>query len=318
MINCPEIAGKHDTNLLGHIYIKSNIILGDFDTNVAAAQLNLLFDMKSICRRRGREVVSYENIDDLLFDPTPIDAFDKYYEPLHSASFRQIIGMIVNKEKGINSTNLQENCKKLNSKQIEDIINRALKLEFILEKDSKCYPCKPVNFGPTSEWYTAAVCVNELSSMACWGVKVKGLPGDYDVVLFRENQIGYIECKSGRLSNIEKSHIKNFLERERALTPQFSIYLVDGISRDSINTLVDYALEQKLEYAYEMLGVMDKDVTLEAEEYNNFVRLTPINSFFVSVRDALKSTLNEVYEFLTLGCDRPLPTENVAAKQKFM
>lgn len=293
------------------------MIIGDFDTSVAAAQLHLLFDIKSIFKRRGREVVSYENHDDLLFDPTPIDASEKYYDSFHSASFRQIISMIANSEGGTELNILQDKCKNLKPERIEDILKKAFDLKLISSKKLKYYPSKSVNFGPTFEWYIAAVCVKELASMAYWGVKVKSLTGDYDVVLVRENQIGYIECKSGRLSNIEKSHINNFLERERVLAPQFSIYLVDGISRESINTLVGYALEQKREYTFEMPGVMGTGVSLEAEEYKNFVRLTPINSFFVSVRDSLTSTFNELYEFLTLVCDRTLPTENMATKDKF-
>ena len=136
-------------------------------------------------------------------------------------------------------------------------------------------------------------------------------------MLIRENQIGYIECKSGKLSNIRKIHIKNFLERERILAPQFSIYLVDGISRESLNAIVGYALEQKLEYEFEIPGVMNTQVSLDAEEYKNFVRLIPINSFFVSIHGSIASTLREIYEFLTLVCDRALSTENMAAKHKF-
>jgi hypothetical protein len=286
------------------------MIFGNLDTRVAAAQLSLLFDIKAIFKRRGREVVSYENHNDLLFDPTPIDAFEKYYPSFHSASFRQIVSIIANFEKSPDLKILQDNCKHLKTEQIEKILEKALDLKLIYLKDSQYYPSKSVNFGPTFEWYTAAVCINELASMAYWGVKVKSLTGDYDVVLVRENQIGYIECKSGRLSNINKSHIINFLERERVLAPQFSIYLVDGISRDSINTLVKYALEQKHEYTFEMPGVMDTGVSLEAEEYKNFVRLTPINSFFVSVRDSLmkiwqqKINLSDSYskKNLTIKC----------------
>ena len=51
------------------------MIIGDLDKRVATAQLSLLFDIEAIFRRRGRKVASYENLDELLFDPTPNDAF---------------------------------------------------------------------------------------------------------------------------------------------------------------------------------------------------------------------------------------------------
>lgn len=293
------------------------MIIGDLDTSVAEAQLRLLFHIEAIFKRRGRKVASFENLDELLFDPTPIDAFEKYYPAFHSSSFRKILSLVSNSEDGLTFKTIQSSCSDLNKTKVDDTLNKAIELELLKYKDSKYVPSNPIGFGSTFEWYVAEVCWEELSSIAYWGVKVEDLTGDYDVVLIRENQIGYIECKSGKLSNIRKIHIKNFLERERILAPQFSIYLVDGISRGSLNTIVGYAVEQKLEYEFEIPGVMNTQVSLDAEEYKNFVRLIPINSFFVSIHGSIASTLREIYEFLTLVCDRALPTENMAAKHKF-
>jgi hypothetical protein len=143
------------------------------------------------------------------------------------------------------------------------------------------------------------------------------MPGDYDVVIVRGNQIGYIECKSGKFSNITQTDIANFLYRERVLAPQFSVYLVDGISRENLSVLERFALEQKINYRVGIPGVMNTELSLEAEEYKNFFRLIPINSFFVTTKEPVASTLREVYEFLTLVYDRSLPTENLAMKDKF-
>jgi hypothetical protein len=160
--------------------------------------------------------------------------------------------------------------------------------------------------------------VNELSSIAYWGVKVKQTTGDYDVVVIRDNQVGYIECKSGKLSNITENDIANFLERERALAPQFSVYLVDGISRERLPYLVGFALQQRLYYKFGIPGIMNTEVSLEAEDYKNFIRLVPINSFFVATtRRSVAATLKEVFEFLTLVYDRSLPIENIAMKDQF-
>jgi hypothetical protein len=290
--------------------------IGDFDTTLAGEQFKHLFDIRAIFKRRGRTVADSENPNELLFELT-YDATSKYYPMFHSSSFRRILSMVANAGNPLTINDICSECSDLSSKKIRDVLEKAIKFELLNLEKEKYFPSRQVGFGHTLEWYVANVCVNELSSIAYWGVKVENLTGDYDVVVIRENQIGYIECKSGKLSSINRNDIINFLERERILAPQFSIYLVDGISRGSLPMLVGYALEQKLNYQFEIPGVMNTGVSLEAEEYRNFVRLTPINSFVVSVRDSLASTLREVYEFLTLVCDRPLLTENVASKAKF-
>ncbi len=293
------------------------MIIGDFDTEIAATQLNLIFDIEAIFRRRGQEVVVYENNNDLLFDQTNYGAFEKYYPVFHSSSFRRISSLIGGSTDGLTLDEIHSRCPDLEKAKIIDKVNEAVSLGIMLPKKSVYLLSNPIGFGPTFEWYVAAVCFKELSSMTYWGVKVEKLTGDYDVVLVRENQIGYIECKSGNFRNISKNHVKCFLDRERILAPQFSIYLVDGVSKDYLKILVDYALEQKFEYEIEIPGVMYTVVSLEAEEYRHFIRLIPINSFFVSVRSSIVSALREIYQFLTLVCDRNVPTENKAAKSKF-
>lgn len=293
------------------------MIIGDLNTEVVAAQLNLLFGIESIFKRRGRLVSGCEDIGQLLFDPTPYDAFECYYPIFHSSAFRRVLSLVSNSQKAISLEEITTKCPDLQIERINDILDKAVTSGLLHFDDTYYLPSNPVGFGPTFEWYVAAVCQQELSSIAYWGVKVEKLTGDYDVVLVRENQVGYIECKSGRLSNITQKDIQSFLERERVLSPQFSVYLVDGVSRENLNALVSFALEQKLEYEYEMVGVMNTSVSLEAEEYLNFVRLVPINSFFLAATKSVVASLREVYEFLTLVCDRGLPTENIAAKAKF-
>ena len=293
------------------------MIIGDLNTEVVAAQLNLLFDITAIFKRRGRLVSGYADISQLLFDPTPYDAFERYYPLFHSSAFRRVTSLVANSQKAMDLEEILLKCPDLKAERIRETLDKAVSSALIHSEGSSYLPSNPVGFGPTFEWYVAAVCQQELASIAYWGVKVEKLTGDYDVVLVRENQVGYVECKSGKMSNITRKDIESFLERERVLSPHFSIYLVDGVSRDSINTLIDFALEQKLKYEYEMIGVMNTSVSLEAEEYRNFVRLVPINAYFLSTTNSVITSIREVYEFLTLVCDRGLPTENIAAKAKF-
>ncbi len=293
------------------------MIIDDLNTGVVAAQLNLLFGIESIFKRRGRLVSASEDIGQLLFDPTPYDAFERYYPMFHSSAFRRVVGLVANSQKAISLEEIVTKCSDLKTERIKEILDKAVTSGLLHSEGVSYLPSNRIGFGPTFEWYVAAVCQEELASIAYWGVKVEKLIGDYDVVLVRENQVGYIECKSGRLSNITRKDVENFLERERVLSPQFSIYLVDGVSRESLNTLVNFSLEQRREYEYEMIGVMNTSVSLEAEEYANFVRLVPINAFFLATTNSVITALREVYEFLTLVCDRGLPTENIAAKEKF-
>lgn len=293
------------------------MIIDDLDTSVAAAQLRLLFDIEAIFKRRGRRVTAFENVEEVLFDPTVYGATEKYYPLFHSSSFRQIVRAVANRQLPVTANDILLECRDLDADKVSKVLENAVEFGLLVQQGDRYLPSKPVGFGSTFEWYVAAVCMQELSSIAYWGVKVEQMTGDYDVVVIRGNQIGYIECKSGKFSNITQKDIANFLHRERVLAPQFSVYLVDGISRENLTVLGRFALEQKLNYKFGIPGVMHTDVSLEAEEYKNFVRLIPINSFFVATRESLASTLREVYEFLTLVYDRSLPTENIAMKDKF-
>jgi hypothetical protein len=294
------------------------MIIGDLNTRVVAAQLSLLFNIEAIFKRKGRRVTAFERVEELLFDPTVYGASERYYPLLHSSSFRQIVRTVANRRRPMTAGDVHLECRNINAEKICKILGKAVDFGLLTQRGDRYIPSKPVGFGPTFEWYVAEVCVNELSSIAYWGVKVKQTTGDYDVVVIRDNQVGYIECKSGKLSNITENDIANFLERERALAPQFSVYLVDGISRERLPYLVGFALQQRLYYKFGIPGIMNTEVSLEAEDYKNFIRLVPINSFFVATtRRSVAATLKEVFEFLTLVYDRSLPIENIAMKDQF-
>ncbi len=142
------------------------MIIEDLDTRVAAAQLRLLFDIKAIFKRRGRRVATFENPDELLFDPTPYDAFEKYYPVFHSASFRRIVRVVANSGKGLTIEETKSECSDLADEQIKDVLDRAIQLQLLVLKDEKYFPSKTIGFGPTFEWYIAGVCIQELASVA--------------------------------------------------------------------------------------------------------------------------------------------------------
>jgi hypothetical protein len=291
--------------------------MSTFDTSIAAAQLESLFSIDAIFKRRGRTVNSSNDERSLLFD-LPRHAFpQRHFDTLHSPSFRKIVGAIGHSITGLTEASILSEVCGLSVDKVHERLKQAIDLGMIVFDNGLYRTKKPVGFGHTFEWYVAMVCKTQLASIAYWGVTIDGINGEYDVVLIREHQIGYIECKSGRLSNISKEDIGHFLARERILAPQFSICLVDGVSRKKLQALVDYALEHRSEYAFEIPGVMWHNISLEPEEYRHFIRLIPINAFFVSCENSVGSALREIYEFLTVVCDRSLPTENRAAKEAY-
>ena len=295
------------------------MIIGTFDTRKAESQLDLLFNIEAIFKRRALKITALEKVEKLLFDYDPRNWQNnvKFYEAFKSTSFRRVVSQVANSENTLSSEEIQSDNTSLTLEQVKGYLDKANELGLI-ESDGENFKRKnSMGFGSTLEWYVAAICCDELASIAYWGVEVEGLQGDYDVVLVRENQVGYIECKSGNCSNITKEEILNFLERERKLSPRFSIFLVDGVSREMLPSLVEHALSYTKNYEFEIPGSMTFEPGIETEDYKNFIRLNPINSFFVSVEDSIDKSLREVYRFLTVVRDRTLSLENKAAKDTF-
>ena len=291
--------------------------IGGLNTGLAAAQLKQLFGIEEIFKRRGLVVSQYERPKKLLFDLSehefPVDLFKE----MHSTSFRRTVATVANAPDVCSALSV---AKAVGITEDEALANleRAIQLRMIVVSQDTYHPARQVGFGATLEWYVAAVCTNDLGSIAYWGVEVENLSGDYDVVVVRDTQVGYIECKSGRSSNITRQEVESFLDREELLAPQFSVFLADGMSQERAAQFANYALESSREYEIEIPGVMEHGGTLEAENYDDFVWIIPINAFFVGVQGhPLKSTLRRIYQFLTTVCDRSVRVENRAAKNRF-
>ena len=79
---------------------------GKLDTSLASAQLNNLFDIREILKRRGLEVKEYENPSKLLFDPNS-HKVDEYYKSYCRNSFRRIISLVANSNDGKDLKSIQ-------------------------------------------------------------------------------------------------------------------------------------------------------------------------------------------------------------------
>lgn len=291
--------------------------ISGFDTDLAAGQLNQLFGIKEIFKRRGLIVSRYEQPWQLLFDLPGHGFPDDYFSAMHSTSFRRAVACVANADATCSAPSVARAVSISDEKALAHL-DRAVQLRLVAGSDGTYRRARRVGFGATLEWYVAAVCVNDLGSVAYWGVEIEDLSGDYDVIVVRDAQVGYIECKSGAFSNIKCDAVASFLERERLLAPQFSVFLADGMSQENAEKLARHALEGSQEYELEMPGMMGHSGTLGAEYYEDFVRVIPINAFFIGVeRRPLRSTLRRVYQFLTTVCDRNVRMENRAAKERF-
>ncbi len=80
---------------------------------------------------------------------------------------------------------------------------------------------------------------------------------------------------------------------------------------------MDGLLADQTEYKFVVPGMLHTGIDLAREDYKNFVRLVPLNVFFVTGEAPLVSTFRKILQFLTLVCDRPMPFENEAAKKSF-
>jgi len=291
--------------------------IGGLNTGLAAAQLKQLFGIEEIFKRRGLVVSRYEQPDKLLFDLSDHDFPAELFEELNSTSFRRTVACVANGHDMCSALSIAK-AVGVSEDEALDKLRKAIQLRMIVVSGESYLPARQVGFGATLEWYVAGVCTNDLGSIAYWGVEVEDLSGDYDVVVVRDTRVGYIECKSGRSSNITRQDVESFLDREELLAPQFSIFLADGTSQERVAQFAKYALESSREFEIEIPGVMEHRGALEAESYDGFVRIIPINSFFVGVQGcSLKSTLWRIYQFLTSVCDRNVRVENRAAKNRF-
>ncbi|MCH7499235.1 MAG: hypothetical protein IH886_04395 [Nitrospinae bacterium] len=290
--------------------------IGKLDTNVASAQLNNLFDIREILKRRGLEVKEYENPSKLLFDPN-FQKVDEYYKSYCCNSFRRIISFIANFKDGRDLKSIKDHFHYYEHNKIEENLTQAIEYGMISKKDSNFRSINSNNFGPTLEWFICSILVRELGCIAYWGVNVKDLPYDYDVLLIRDNQLGYIECKSGIINNITEMEIQKFLSRRNQLAPKFSIFLIDGAGKDGLTHLVNWGKKFSSAYRVEIPEVSHTDVSIKIEEYEHFYRLVPINLFFVSAKDDIIGPLQNIFKFLTQVCDSISYGENHGAKESF-
>jgi hypothetical protein len=123
--------------------------VGDFDTQLAAAQLQSLFGIKHIFQRRGRKVRAYEPSDRLLFE-LDADGFNpEIFEAMHSRSFRKIVSTAANAEQPLSSNEIGGRHTDLAPEKIQRNLETAVRLGMLaVTNDNEFHSSKQTDSGP--------------------------------------------------------------------------------------------------------------------------------------------------------------------------
>ncbi len=106
------------------------------------------------------------------------------------------------------------------------------------------------SFGPTLEWFVAAVLQREYGIPCAWNVRLDAARGggDYDVVGFQDGACIYVETKSSPPRNIDAGQVCAFFNRLETLRPHVAVFLNDTQLRmaDKIVVLFTDELRRRL------------------------------------------------------------------------
>jgi hypothetical protein len=151
----------------------------DFDTRLAATQLQSLFGIEHIFQRRGRSVRACEPSDRLLFQLDG-DGFNaEVFEAMHSTSFRKVVSTTANATEPLSANQIHDQHIDLAPAKIQHNLETAVRLGMLTVTNNDEYQSsKQTDFGASLEWYVAALFTHELSSVSYWGVEIENLPND--------------------------------------------------------------------------------------------------------------------------------------------
>ena len=200
------------------------------NTSDVVSLLNDYYSIENTLKRRGFDIVRFQD------EKRIIQKTDELYKDLKSFTNRQILKIIYESELGLNKKDILNILNNLNEKSLTDTLKKLISKQYILNANgsNKYIPIRGKEFGRTFEWFISEVMRREIRGIASSGIKFRNLKsgGEYDVICRLEDDIVYIECKSGNINNINKSHISNFFSRMRDLVPSLAILLIDtkGIS----------------------------------------------------------------------------------------
>ncbi len=175
-------------------------------------------------RRRGLTVK--RELHDGCVLPHAADQAE-YYALLSHYSFRLFLRDVIKHRDGFGVADLVRYCSPATARRYlrwlcEHKMVRSKGRKFALVAEAR-------SFGPTLEWFVAAVLWREFGIRAGWNLRLSAASGggDYDVIGFEGGSCTYIEAKSSPPRNIDSGQIRAFFDRLNTLRPQIAIFLND-------------------------------------------------------------------------------------------
>ena len=207
-------------------------------------------ELIAMLKRRGFEFIAANPRDRLFFPKDRYKNFEnEIYEILKKYSFRIFMRDVIKNRKSFCVDDL---LKYVSRERAERYINFLLERNIVINIKNETYRLNKrsiYSFGETLEWFVAQIFEREFSSIAMWGVRLRGgkSGGDYDVIACFEERIVYIEVKSSPPANVEENEIVSFLARSEELAPSLAIFLEDTQLRmkDKIVPFFETAIKEK-------------------------------------------------------------------------
>jgi hypothetical protein len=202
--------------------------------------------LRQALRRRG--MVLKNELHEGCLLPRAAAGQAEFYRLLRRYSFRLFLRDVIKHRDGFRLADLMRYCSPATARRyLQWLLERHLAGRsgrgFRLLSDAR-------SFGPTLEWFVAAVLEREYGIPCAWNLRLDAARGggDYDVIGFQEGSCVYVEAKSSPPRNIECRQVRAFFDRLDTLRPQLAIFLNDTQLRmgDKIAVLFADELQRRL------------------------------------------------------------------------
>lgn len=198
-------------------------------------------------RARGLEVTPHRSEKPVV--PRAAALRSTYYQVLRHYSFRLFLRDVIQHGNGFGLRDVVRYCGADAARRYLQILKQARLIRAAAGRGRFAVADSRVrSFGPTLEWYVAAVLRTEFGMAAEHGLRVAASAGggDFDVLARWGDRLVYVETKASPPRNIEQSQVDAFLRRVNALRPQVAIFLNDTRLRmaDKMAALFAQALGQ--------------------------------------------------------------------------
>jgi superfamily I DNA and RNA helicase len=191
--------------------------------------------VQSMLQHRNLQIHSQNPTDHLIFPPAfPKKLQNRLMELMGSYGFRTFLKDVILHKQAFQLKDLTRYCSPETGKRY---LGELLDLNLIEKQSNEGYSLVNAetvfSLGDTLEWYIAQLLQEKLHCDSLWNVTLKDLKsgGDFDVLSECENNLLYLEVKSGPPKGIELENVEAFLQRVNDLAPNITIFFEDTTLR---------------------------------------------------------------------------------------